>query len=120
MNSGKKKEKRGIRAGAPQRRQAAPAGSRERAALPNCDPECGRFATCRPDIVGWVLKKQAAANLGSNPSALRQRARRIGYVSPAHKAMPRRDQPKLCFDGAYFVLLARVRRRGGGNGAGEQ
>ena len=59
---------------------------------------------------GWVLKKQAAANLASTPSALRQRAARVGYVSPSCHAMPRRDQPKLCLNAAYFVLQAQARR----------
>jgi hypothetical protein len=88
---------------------------------PPCDPRCERYATCRPDSPGWVLKKQAAANLKSTLSALRQRATRVGYVSPVRNAMPRRDQPSLCLDAAYFALLARMRaarlrRRAGENG----
>jgi hypothetical protein len=78
---------------------------------PPCDPRCERFATCRPDSPGWVPKKQVAANLASTLSALRQRAARVGYVSPLRNAMPRCDQPKLCLDAAYFALLARTRKR---------
>jgi len=76
-----------------------------------CDSRCERFAACRPDSPGWVLKKEVAAHLKTTMSALKMRALRLGYVSPAHRAIPRGDQPKLCFDAAYFVLLQQVRRK---------
>jgi hypothetical protein len=119
MKTTRKSKAGGTRASAP-RRPPALADARGLPPLPKCNPQCERFAACQPDSPGWVLKKQAAANLASSPSALRQRAARLGYVSPCHNAMPRSDQPKLCLDGAYFVLQARVRaaqlrRRAGEN-----
>ena len=111
MNRVRKTKTRGTRSGVHPRREAALAGSRDRPAVLNCDQRCERFATCKPDALGWVSKKQAAANLASTPSALRQRAARVGYVSPSRHAMPRRDQPRLCLDAAYFALQARGRRR---------
>jgi hypothetical protein len=76
-----------------------------------CDPRCERFAACRPDSAGWVPKREVAAHLNTTLSALKQRALRLGYVSPARTAMPRRDQPKLCFDAAYFILCAQLKKR---------
>ena len=76
-----------------------------------CGPHCERYANCRPDSPGWISKKQAASNLRATPSALRQRALRVGYASPARHAMPRRDQPGLCLNADYFALLARARKR---------
>jgi hypothetical protein len=76
----------------------------------SCDPRCERFAACRPDSPGWVQKKEVAAHLKTTLSALKQRALRLGYVSPARKAMPRSDQPKLCLDAAYFILCAQTKR----------
>ncbi len=70
------------------------------------------MATCRPDAPGWIPKKQAACNLASTPSALRQRAARVGYVSPSRIAMPRCDQPKLCFRAAYFAMQSHNRSQG--------
>jgi hypothetical protein len=100
-----------MRPRAPQQRQPALAGVLDSTVVRNCDARCERFAACRPDSPGWVLKKQAAANLESTPSALRQRAARLGYVSPSCRSMPRRDQPKLCLNAAYFVLQAQARKR---------
>ena len=77
----------------------------------SCDSRCERFAACRPDSPGWVQKKEVAAHLRTSLSALKQRALRLGYVSPARKAMPRSDQPKLCLDAAYFLLCAQTKRR---------
>jgi len=79
---------------------------------PLCDPQCERMAACRPDSPGWIPKKQVAANLASSPSALRQRAARVGYVSPSRIAMPRRDQPKLCLQAAYFAMQTHNRSQG--------
>jgi hypothetical protein len=76
-----------------------------------CNPRCERYAACRPDKPGWVQKKQAAANMATTLSALRQRAARVGYASPARTAMPRSDQPKLCLDAAYFALQRRGKKR---------
>jgi len=107
----KKAEKNKKRSSAHLRPEAAPTGSGNGSAAPTCDPHCARFAACRPDSPGWVLKKQVATNLGTTRSALRQRALRIAYVSPVLNAMPRRDQPKLCLDAAYFALQAQARPR---------
>ena len=95
--------------GPARRRPPALAGARDLPLLPKCNPQCKRIAACQPESPGWLLKKVVAANLGASPSALRQRAARLGYVSPCHNAMPRSDQPKLCLDGAYFVLQAWVK-----------
>ena len=111
MSTDKKSKSKGTRAGVAQRRGAALAGALDPAVVRSCDARCERFAACRPDSPGWVLKKQAAANLESTPSALRQRAARLGYVSPSCHSMPRRDQPKLCLHAAYFVLQAQARKR---------
>jgi hypothetical protein len=101
MTSVKKNKKRGTRIGGETPR------SRDRPAVAKCDPQCARYAACRPNSPGWVPKKQVAANVGTTLAALRVRARRVGYVSPARTAMPRRDQPKLCLDAAYFAQLRR-------------
>ncbi len=107
MKTAKKSKSRGTRARAPRQRPLA----LDPAVVRSCDARCERFAACRPDSPGWVLKKQAAANLEATPSALRQRAARLGYVSPSCHSMPRRDQPKLCLHAAYFVLQAQVKKR---------
>jgi hypothetical protein len=120
MKRSRKREKRRTRVGARAQREPARAGARNRPVVPTCDPRCERYAACQPAAPGWIPKKQAAANMGSTPSALRQRAARVGYLSPALHAMPRSDQPRLCFRAAYFALQARVRRRAGGSRAGEQ
>jgi len=111
MTTAKRTKAKGMRPRAPQQRQATLAGVLDPTVVRNCDARCERFAACRPDSPGWVLKKQAAANLESTPSALRQRAARLGYVSPSCRSMPRRDQPKLCLNAAYFVLQAQAKKR---------
>jgi len=88
-----------------------PADEPESGSRRRCDPRCERFVACRPDSPGWVPKKEAALHLKTTLSALRQRAARLGYVSPARTAMPRSDQPKLCLDAEYFILCLKIRRR---------
>ena len=73
---------------------------------------CDRFPACRPDLPQWIAKKAVAQNLHLSVSALCNRAKRIGYVSPHRNVMPQGDQPMLCVRAHYYTLAAaRATRR---------